>query len=119
MYKRVQRIRKLRTQTLWWVPNLNLRHIHLIRVLIFGAVFARLASKFEKVLIWPKKKFEKKIKIKILKNAEFHTDFKSVEKVLEKCTKKVIRKTSFTNISKSGKSAYFCHVFANYFFYIF
>jgi hypothetical protein len=32
------------------VQNLNLRHIYLIGFLIFGAVFARLASKFEKVL---------------------------------------------------------------------
>ncbi len=36
--------------------------------------FARLASKLEK--IW-----------KGIKNAEFHTDFKSVENVLKKCTK--------------------------------
>jgi hypothetical protein len=28
--------------------NLNLRHIYLISFFIFGAVFARLASKFEK-----------------------------------------------------------------------
>jgi hypothetical protein len=30
--------------------------------------------------------------------------------------KKVIRKTSLTNMSKSEKSAYFCHVFTNNFF---
>ena len=54
------------------------------------------------------------------KNAEFHADFESVEKVVKKCTKKVISKTSWTNISKSEKSAYFRHVFANNFFwYIF
>jgi hypothetical protein len=37
-----------------------------------------LASKFAKVLIWPKKLLEK-IKKKVSKNAEFHADFKSVE----------------------------------------
>jgi hypothetical protein len=37
-----------------------------------------------------------------------------------KMHKKVISKTSLTNKSKSGKSAYFCQVFANNFFwYIF
>jgi hypothetical protein len=58
-----------------------------------------------------KKKIEKIQKG--IKNAEFHADFKSVGKVLRKCTKKVISKTSLMNMSKSGKSAYFCHVFAN------
>ncbi len=55
------------------------------------------------------------------KNAEFHADFESVEKVVKKCTKKrVISKTSFTNMSKSEKSAFVRHVFANNFFlYIF
>jgi hypothetical protein len=74
------------------VQNLNLRHIYLVGFLIFGVFFARLASKFEKVLISnPVKKF--------LKNA----------------SKKVISKTSLTNMSKSGKSAYLCHIFANNF----
>ncbi len=45
--------RKLETKTLWKVQNLNLKHIYLLRFLIFGAFFAPLASKFEKVLIWP------------------------------------------------------------------
>jgi hypothetical protein len=53
------------------------------------------------------------------KNAD-HADFKSVENVLKKCTKKVISKTSLINMSKSGKSTYLLHVFANNFFwYIF
>jgi hypothetical protein len=45
---------------------------------------------------------------KISKNAEFHADFESVEKVGTKCTKKVTSKTSLTYMSKSEKSAYFC-----------
>ncbi len=53
----------------------------------FWAFFARLASKFEKVLIWPKKIFCEQIKIGI-KNAKFHADFKSFEKVLQIFTKK-------------------------------
>jgi hypothetical protein len=47
--------------------------------------------------------------IKVSKTAEFHPDFKSVEKDLQKCTKKIISNTSFTNMSKSGNSAYFRH----------
>ncbi len=35
---------------------------------------------------------------------------------LLKCTKKVISKTSFKNMSKSGKSSYIRHVFASNFF---
>ncbi len=41
----------------------------------------------KKVLIWPIKNFFEKIK-KVSKNAEFHADFESVEKVVKKCTKK-------------------------------
>ncbi len=47
------------------------------------------------------------------KNAEFHADFESVEKVV----KKVISNKSLTYIGKSEKSAYFLHVFANNFFF--
>jgi hypothetical protein len=47
-----------------------------------------LASKFSKsAKITTTKISLKKIK-KILKNAEFHADFESVEKVVKKCTKK-------------------------------
>ncbi len=42
--------------------------------------------------------------MKVSKNAEFHADFESVKKVVKKCTKKVISKTSLTNISKCEKS---------------
>ncbi len=54
----------------------------------------------------------------VLKTAEFHADFESVEKLLKNAPKKVIRKTSLTNLSKSEKSAYFRHVFANNFFVV-
>jgi hypothetical protein len=71
------------------VQNLNLRHIYLIGFLIFGAVFVRLASKFEKStnMIFKRKKFSQK-------NAEFYADFKSVEKVIKNAPKKVISKTN-------------------------
>jgi hypothetical protein len=53
----------------------------------FWRRFARLASKFEKVLLGQdlKKVFVFK---KGIKNAEFHADLKSVEKVFKKCLKK-------------------------------
>jgi hypothetical protein len=46
--------------------------------------------------------FGEEIKIDIKKNAEFHADFESIEKVVKKMhQKKVISKTSLTNMSKS------------------
>jgi hypothetical protein len=51
--------------------------------LIFGAVFARLASKFKKSTNMTFKKFLKKI-TKVSKIAEFHANFKSVENFLKK-----------------------------------
>ncbi len=51
-----------------------------------------------------------------IKNAEFHADFESIGKVEKNAPKKVIGKTSLTNMSKSEKSAYFRHVFNNNFF---
>jgi hypothetical protein len=66
---------------------------------------------FKKKIFWKKSK-------KVSKNAEFCADFESVEKVVKKCAKKeVISKTSLTNMSKSEKSAFFRHVFANNFFW--
>ncbi len=41
-----------------------------------------------------------------------------MKKLLKNAPKKVLSKTSMTNMSKTGKSAYFNHVFANNFFYI-
>ncbi len=46
------------------------------------------------------------------KNADFHADFKSVEKV-KNAPKKVTSKTSLTNMSKNKKSAFLRHVFDN------
>ncbi len=43
------------------------------------------------VLIWPKKNFFWKKSKKVSKNAEFHADFESVEKVIKKCTKKKLK----------------------------
>ena len=40
------------------------------------------------ILKWPLKNFFWKKSKKVSKNAEFHADFESVEKVLKKCTKK-------------------------------
>ncbi len=49
----------------------------------------------KKVLIWPKKKIFLKKSQKVLKNAEFHADFDSVEKVVKKCTKKSYKQNKF------------------------
>jgi hypothetical protein len=43
------------------------------------------------------------------KNAEFHADFESIEKVVKKCTQK--SKTSLTNMSKSEKKVHFSVTF--------
>ncbi len=52
LYNRVQRFWlfyiKLRTQTHWWVQILNLRHIYVIRFLIFGDVFQIRLKSFKK-----------------------------------------------------------------------
>jgi hypothetical protein len=74
-----------------------------------------LASKFENSTNIIFTKFVVKKSKKVSKNAEFHADFKSVEKVHQK---KVISKTSLKNMSRSGKSAYFRHIFANNFFFV-
>jgi len=76
-----------------------------------------LASKYLKSANIPQKIIYLKKNQKIyIKNAEFHADFESVEKVVKKCPdKKVISKTRLTNMSKSEKRAYFRHVFANNF----
>jgi hypothetical protein len=49
------------------------------------------------------KKFLAKKSKKISKNAEFHADLESIEKVVKNAPKKVTSKTSLTNISKSEK----------------
>jgi hypothetical protein len=72
--------------------------------LIFEPFFAHLASKFAKSATMTPTNFFFIYK-KISKNAEFHADFESVEKVVKNAQKKVTSKTSFTNMSKSEKSA--------------
>ncbi len=57
----------------------------------FELFFGQLASKFEKVLIWPKNIFLWKNNKKVSENAEFHADFESVEKGSKKCTKKKLK----------------------------
>jgi hypothetical protein len=55
---------------------------------LLNARFLRVwLQSLKKVLIWQKKNFSQKSK-KESKNAEFHADFESVEKVVKKCTKK-------------------------------
>jgi hypothetical protein len=52
----------------------------------------------------------------VSKNAEFHADFESVEKVVKKCTKKSYKQNKFDEHGcKREKSAYFRHFFANNF----
>ncbi len=53
--------------------------------------FAHLASKFEKStnMTYKKNFLDKKSK-KVSKNAKFHADFESVEKVVKKYTKKTL-----------------------------
>jgi hypothetical protein len=78
------------------VENLNLRHIYIIRFLIFFAFFARLASKFEKSTNMTFKKVSfLNLKTGVPKNAEFCADFKSVKKVLKTATKKSYKQNEF------------------------
>jgi hypothetical protein len=63
------------------------RHIYKIHFLIFFSLFCTFDFKFKKIANMTNKKFCEKIKTDI-KNAEFHADFKSLEKVVKKCTKK-------------------------------
>ncbi len=74
----------------------------------------------KKVLIWPKKNFFEKIEKGVKKrriSRWFRIRWKNCEKMHQK---KVISKTSLTNISKSEKNAFFRQVFAhNFFWYIF
>jgi hypothetical protein len=45
----------------------------------------------KKILIWPKKKFFLQKSKKVSKNAIFHVDLESVEKIVKKCTKKKLQ----------------------------
>ncbi len=55
----------------------------------FLSCFLRIwLQSLKKLLKWPLKNFFAKKSKKVSKNAEFHADFESVEKVVKKCTKK-------------------------------
>ncbi len=59
----------------------------------FMSLFLRVwLQSLKKVLIWPKKKIFLKKSKKVPKNAEFHADFESVEKVVKKAHKKYKQK---------------------------
>jgi hypothetical protein len=49
----------------------------------------------KKILKWPKQIFLFKKFKKVSKNAEFHADFESVEKVVKKCTQKSYKQNKF------------------------
>jgi hypothetical protein len=53
---------------------------------------AREQSKFTKSANKSKKNLYKKIQYGYKKNAEFHADCESIEKVMKKCTKKLLAK---------------------------
>ncbi len=59
-----------------------------------------------------KKKFQSK---KYQTTQNFMLISYPLKKFFKNCTKKVINKTSLTNMSKSGKSAYFRHIVTNNF----
>ncbi len=65
----------------------------------------------------PKKKKIGKNQKRCLKTQNFTLISNPLEKLLKNAPKKVISKTSFTNMSKSEKSAFFRHIFANNFFW--
>ncbi len=111
--------RKLRIQTFWWLQNWNLRHIYKICFLIFWAFFALLASKFSISANMTKKIFflQKNLK-RYQKMQNFTPILNAFEKVVKKCTQKSYKQNKFDKQSKSEKSAYFRHVFANNFFWV-
>ncbi len=80
-------------QTLWWLPNEILRHIHKKRFSVFLSCFLRICNQsLQKVLVRAKQDFSLKNSIWVSKNAEFHADFESIKKVLKKCTIKLLAK---------------------------
>ncbi len=76
-------------QTLWWLPNKILRHIHKKRFSVFLSRFLRICNQsVQKKLKRTKKNFVLRTSIWGSKNTEFDADFESDEKVLKKCTQK-------------------------------
>jgi hypothetical protein len=63
--------------------------------LIFGAFFAHLATKFEKRAIMTLKNIFWTKSKKVLKNTEFHADFKSVGKVIKNAQEKSNQQNKF------------------------
>ncbi len=72
----------------------------------------------KKELIWPKNFFFFLDQKRCQKTQNFTLISNSLKKLLKNAPKKVISKTCLTNMSKSEKSAYFRHVFANNFFFV-
>ncbi len=71
----------------------------------------------QKVLVWPQKFFLAKIQKIYKKNAKFHADFESVEKVVKNAPKKWQAKQVWRTWVKV-KKCIFCHVFANNFCWV-
>ncbi len=71
-------------------------HLQNIVFWFFAPFFAHLASKFAKSAnMIPKIFCGKKSRNTYIKNAEFHADFESVEKVVKKYTKKSYKQNKF------------------------
>ncbi len=106
-------------QTLWWLHNQILRYIHKKRFSVFLSRFLRICSQSsKKVQIWPKKKLFWQKSYNVSKTQNFTLILNLLKKLWKIAPKKVISKTSLTNMSKNEKSAFFHHIFANYFFLV-
>ncbi len=77
----------------------------------------RFALKFSKSANMTPKHFFRKNQKRYPKTQNFTLILNPLKKLLNNAPKKVISKTSLTNMSKSENSAYFSHVFANKFFW--
>ena len=101
------------------MQNWNLRHIYKIRFFDFLSRFLRVVlQSLKKVLIWPKNFFFSQYRKRCQNTQNFTLISNPLKKLLKNAPKKVISKTSLTNMSKSEKSAFFRHVFANNFFLV-
>jgi hypothetical protein len=86
--------------------NLNLRHIYLIRFLIFGSIFCAFgfqvwkSTNMTKNIMWTnKKRYQKAQNFMLISNP--------LKKFFKNAFKKIISINNLRNMSKSGKSAYF------------
>ncbi len=102
----------MRIQTLWWVQNLNLRHIYLIRF------FARLAQSLKKYWYDIKKKILKKSKK--VSTQKFMLISNPLEKFLKIAPQKSYKQNKFHEYEKKWKKcifpSYFCYNFFVHFF---